>query len=496
MELTKEQKNEISLLARDDLVYHFNNVFSKSGSVLQNSKFIGGKYVDKQAEFLQSNKKTCRVSGRDHMKSMSFYAHFQNKVLKHIHRDIEAHYFSYSRNLAAYHTDKIKRSIINNPVFSELKDCKKTAESILKFTWDGEHFITLEPHGLLEFNRGIHSPLIYIDDPFQDPANKLNLTLINKINDIILTQILDMGWDEIHIAGTPQTNQDFFFDEEALHEFSRLILPAITNWENKEVLWPEFRPWDWLMAKYRKGKKRFNQEYQCSPAYSEDSYFSEKEVRDQINVELKNYSFKEWSKEIERREEVKEDTKRDILAGLDIGKKRHPAHLVIFELVDGKWIMIHSKFFDKIKYKYQLAYCKEAIDIFGIDYLWYDNTRGEFEVFEETGQLPGEMIPVVFTRKRKFSLATAWDKAATNENIQLINDDRLVNQILVVDNDLKAVETPEGHGEPFSSISLAFAEIGEEDDEEEDEEEEESDEEIKERRKEEQWEDIEDDINI
>ena len=89
-------------------------------------------------------------------------------------------YFSYNYTMAAYHTEKIKLAIVNNPFYSDLKDHKKAAESVLKFSWDGKTFITLDPRGLLEFKRGIHCPLIYVDDPFQDPANKLLLTNIKE----------------------------------------------------------------------------------------------------------------------------------------------------------------------------------------------------------------------------------------------------------------------------------------------------------------------------
>lgn len=469
---------------RNDLKYFTYNVFSQSIAVLKDGIFTGGEHPGNISAFLQNHKKTVRVSARDHFKSLSFYDHFAWQMTRHVSRNLEAHYFSFNNKMAAYHTEKIKRAIASNPCFDELVDCKKSAESILKYTWDGEHHITLEPHGLLEFNRGIHAKLIYVDDPFQDPANKLNLTLIKKINDIVLTQILDMAQDEIHIAGTPQTDQDFFFDEEALHDFARLIQPAISDEARKIVLWPEWKDWDDLQAILKnKGRRRFNQEYQCRPAYSEDSYIEPDEYDKCVNSSLVNYDFRTWEKEIKRREKAKEDTQTDRIAGFDIGKKRHPSKLVIFEKVKNVWIQRHFKFMDHWDYKDQLVYLEQAIDIFGIDYLFYDSTRGEFEGFAEAGQLPGEMIGVNFTFKRKNAMAVAMDKNITNQTIQFIADDRQRNQMLVVDSDLNAVETPEGHGESFFATGLIFAEVGD------DEEEEEEPEKPERKHKDDNWED-------
>lgn len=471
MELTQETKNKILIASRNNFKFFTNNVFCHSTAILKNNKFTGGEYVDSTCDYLQNSLKTARISARDHFKSMSFYAHILWKLLHYVNRSLEIHYFSYNAKMASYHTEKIKKAILSNPFFDDLKDYKKSAESILKFSWDGEHFITLEPHGLLEFNRGIHCPLLYVDDPFQDPANKLNITLIKKINNIIATQILDMSWREIHIAGTPQTNQDFFFDEDTLHDFNVRVQPAVVSDAKKIALWPEWKDYDALMAiKRNKGQRIFNQEYLCRPAYSEDSYLDKAELEAVINPKLINYTPEMWKKEIERRKKAGEEYKNDMFGGYDIGKKRHPAHLTLFEIVNGKSIQRRSKFYDNVKYVDQLKDLKEHIKAFGVDYLWYDDTRGEFQTFEEAGTLPGEMIPINFTRKRKFAMATAMDKSIGGNNIEFIDDDRQKEQMLVVDSDLQALETPEGHGEPFFSNSLRFAEVAE--DEEEDEEEE------------------------
>jgi hypothetical protein len=147
---------------------------------------------------------------------------------------------------------------------------------------------------------------------------------------------------------------------------------------------------------------------------------------------------------------------RTIIGGLDIGKKTHPSHLSVFAQHKKKLVQIHSKFMDGWNYKDQIEYCREAINKFKMDRLLYDNTRAEFDISFEQGDLPDQMEGVTFTSKSKFSMATELDKVITNGLLELIDDDRQKRQILTVDCDLKAPETQEGHGDCFWSICLAI----------------------------------------
>jgi hypothetical protein len=432
--------------AKNDFSYFVREVFSKSESLFPNG-FVDGDMILEVSDFLQDNKKTARVSARDHFKSTSLYAHFMWKVLNSYGKNLEGHYFSYQQTMAGYHIAKIKAAIKSNPYFNSITDKKKTAESVIKFTWDDEHYITLVPHGLLEFKRGIHAPLIYVDDPFQDPSNKMILTVIDKINDIFKTQILDMVQDEIHVCGTPQTNQDFFFDKNIMERFAVMIRPAITDEKNKQVLWPEWMSWEDLMAKKReKGEKMFNQEYLCKPTYAEEAFIDRTRLYELVNPKLENLLY---SKDYEIDEEV--------VGGFDIGKKAHPSHLAIFKInEDGKKIQIHQKFMDGWPYTRQISYLKTVIECLKVDALYYDNTRGEFESFEEQGELPACMKPVVFTLKTKHSMSAQLDKAITNGEVEFLNDERMLSQMLMVTNDLVAIETPQGHADSFWSVSLVF----------------------------------------
>lgn len=446
----KKEKIQTIIKARSNFTYFVENVFSKSESLFPKG-FVSGEYIKEICELLQGNNKTARVGPRDHFKSTAFYAHFMWRLLQSSSSSTEGHYFSYQYQMAAYHINKIKQAIKSNEYFEGLIDKKKNAESVICYSWDNINFTTLEPHGLLEFKRGIHAPLLYVDDPFQDPASKMLITVIKKINSIFAGQILDMAQDELHVCGTPQTNNDFFFDKNVMSRFATHIKPAIVSEAKKEVLWPEWMGWEELqLRKKEKGEKLFKQEYLCSPTYAEDAFITKDVLYALVDPLLPDLP-------VNRPYE----TDNEVVAGFDIGKKAHPSHLAVFELVDGKRRMIHQKFFDHVDYIDQIEYLKLAIENFKIDNLFYDDTRGEFESFQEQSILPPEMTGIVFNTKSKNSMAVAFDAAISNKQIEFLDDRRMLEQLLLVTNDLKAVETPEGHGDSFWSVALTYKLEGE-----------------------------------
>jgi hypothetical protein len=296
---------------------------------------------------------------------------------------------------------------------------------------------------------------------------------ITRINDIMKTQILDMFQNECHICGTAQTNHDFFFDDKFTVRFSRKILPAMVDRKNRIALWPEWMDFEELETKEKeRGTKVFNQEYLCSPVYSENAYLDKEKLMSVVSETNRNYTFDEWRKEIERRQKKAKEDKReyqsnDLVAGWDLGKKGHPAHFTIFEKIyRGKKdkeghklyerIQVHSKWFDHRDYTDQLEYIEEALDVFEFYQCFYDSTRGELEMLEEQGKLPGEFKGIHFTFKAKHAMAAEFDRAIGSKLIEVLNDSRQIGQILIVNNDLQAPETPEGHGDSFWSIGMTF----------------------------------------
>lgn len=438
----------------NDFVFFTNNIFSKS---MKN--FIKGEHVDNTARFLSQNKRTARISARNHFKSFSFYSYIMWKMMYEGRiTNIEAQYFSFNADLASYHIRKIKNAIMSNPYFDEIIDLKPTAESVLKYSWDNKHFFTLSPHGLVQFKRGIHADLIFVDDPFQDPDNELNLNLIYKINEIFKSNILDMPNipdGELHICGTPQTNEDFFFDKKLMEQFNVQILPAITD--DDKALWPEWMNIEELKRiREERGTRIFSREYMCAPVYSTKAFFDKDDFKQKaVNANLTIL-----------KPTVVYSTLNKIVAGFDIGKKSHPSHLAVFEIKGEKVEMIHHKFMDEWSYSNgkefywqhptQLEYLKMCIQNFNIKELYYDDTRGEFEVFLEQGILPKQMIPQVFTPKLRNAIATAFHQLVERSVLVFPSDDRLINQICSITESLQAIKTKEGHADAFWSVALAM----------------------------------------
>ncbi len=470
MSYEKAKQIELTMLEIDEIIsdkgfpLFVNKVFSQSVDILKDGEFTGGAFVDDIAAWLGSNKNTLRVSAKDHFKSMSFYAHIMWKIYKNFfyEKKREINYFSYGEGMASYHLNKIKTAIKCNPYFEAVIDHKPMADSILSYSWNGKKKVTVHPRGLMEFKRGIHCNDVYVDDPFQDPENKLVPTKIMKINDAMKTQILDMYQDECHIAGTAQTNHDFFFDDNFVSRFSRRILPAVVDAKNKIALWPEWMDYDELMAKKReRGEKVFNQEYLCSPVYSENSFVDSKDRLLTVVGTGKNFNIGQWGDEVNRREKnnITDLIETDKIGGWDLGKKGHPAHFSVFEKRGKKRVQIHDHWFDREDYTAQLEYIKNYMEAMGIYKIFYDSTRGELEMLAESGELPGEFEGIPFTFKSKHKMAGAFDRAITNKEIELLNIQRTINQILIVNNELKAPSTPEGHGDAFWSICLTFMDI-------------------------------------
>jgi len=64
-----------------------------------------------------------------------------------------------------------------------------------------------------------------------------------------------------------------------------------------------------------------------------------------------------------------------------------------------------------------------------------------------------------FTRKSKNTMAQVFEKFVHSGILKLIKDERQTHQILSVSNELKAPDTPMGHGDAFFSIAMALQAI-------------------------------------
>lgn len=413
--------------------------------------FVFGAYLDEVAERMALNDWTMDISARDHFKSTRLYAEIMYDIFT-TKSDIECHYFSYQQGMSSYHMSKLKKMIERNVFFKGMVDLSPMAVSTINYFNGGAVYHAI-PEGLLSFKRGIHAERIYIDDPLKDPENKLAPTVIYKINNIIKTEMFAMVKKngKCRVVGTPQTNHDFFFDEALRNKFSVSVRPAIIDEAKKLVIFSEWKSYDELVEiRNTIGEKAFNQEYMTKPSYSENSYIERKDLQRVVDTSLP--------------QAVGYRGSHDVVAGFDIGKKAHPAHLAIYERWFDKdkekfmYKQLLSKWFDGVEYKEQLDYLLWAIENYNITILRYDNTRGEFEGFGEQGLLHPCMKPVSFNVKTNNAMAVSLNTIICEERCMMIDDVRQIDQLLQVNNDLQAIESPMGHGDSFWSNALALYE--------------------------------------
>ena len=394
-----------------------------------------------------AHNKIIEVAPRGHFKSTRNYSEIAREIFT-TRDDIQARYFSFNSSMANLHVRNIKEALLtDNIYFKGLTDNNTTAKFLLDFTNSVGGRYRLYPHGVNNFTRGIHSERIYLDDIFGDESNKLDPQQIYNINRAVRERIMPMlkRGGKMRIVGTPQTQEDIYFDDNFAKQFVITFSDAIVNEKKKQVLWEEAMGWDELMQrKSLMMTREFNQEYRCIPAYDADAYLDREQVLSCVKTGLKDpkgYNGKD-----------------EIVAGFDIGKKAHPSHLVIFQKTnDDKYIQLHSQWFDKVEYSTQLEELKRVIEEYKVDMLRYDNTRAEFESFAERGELPRCMNPVNFNLKTKHLMAAALGRVVEHSKIEFLNDQRQVNQMLAVTNDLKAASSAEGHGDSFWSIALAVS---------------------------------------
>lgn len=158
-----------------------------------------------------------------------------------------------------------------------------------------------------------------------------------------------------------------------------------------------------------------------------------------------------------------------VVLGHDVGKKGNPSHTSIFAVKDDaerkddkgdpiqKLIMLHQKFQDGWEYTRQVQYLTAAVEYFGVQKGYYDNTRAELE----ERSMPRQIMPVTLSSsdgpksKSKYGLATQFSKLVEQKRMELIDDDRFISQITCVTSDLQAADTPLGHGDSFISVCLA-----------------------------------------
>ena len=382
--------------------------------------------------------------------------HFKSTVLGHafaiwrllsFKTDANLLYLSYSDGMAQYHIAEINKAVRRNPIITEWID-DKAPNADFSFRWtQGSRQLDVPHGGLFSFKRGLHvNAGLIADDILRDPDNPLNLGQLNKIQEHFMTEsmFIPIKGAPVIVIGTPMAPSDILSKLQDDERFISRVLPALDPEPGRRVLMPELYDEKFLLTQQKASPRSFASEMLLTPYLSTSSYFSDLDMKRVENRELRSLNpSRDHSKDIDSDFTV---------AGFDVGKKRHPSHLVIYSSKNGNLQQIHQSFLDGWSYTDQIQFLNKVAFNFDIDKAYVDNTRGELE---ERG-LNSIWTPIYFTAKAKRTMAQIMEKYVHGETLSMIVDERQRSQITCVDNELRAPEPPMGHGDAFFSNAMAI----------------------------------------
>jgi hypothetical protein len=445
---------------------------------------------------IQSKARVCEIGPRYSLKS-TICGHAQ--TMWRMLRFNFGMYVSYRDDLAAHHLSIIRGLISENRFFTKFKDLNKQSVKSLHYQL-GERRIEVLGAGIFTAVRGLHPAFVILDDILPDSTEGLatpsELQRIEKTYNGAHASLPVKG-GSLTIVGTPQDPRDILHSVKKRKGYLWRKLPAedgcvfdigasdyvdfvmagvdagkigvnaVNRFTDVEVEGESIATgwrYDCLWANYDKAwlheqrdaikAKAYSREFMCQPASLSDSYFKVGDIEGIIDKSLPRCTM-EYPYIRSNPDEV-------IIAGMDIGKKQHPSHLSVFRKEGETKIQICSIYLEDMDYTAQVEYVNRMIEVFGIDSLYWDNTRGELE---DRGLEPTICKPVVFSvrdskttdARGKLKMATALEGEVNHRHVRLLDDDRQKSQIIQVRNDLKSASTEEGHGDAFFSWMLAVA---------------------------------------
>ena len=396
----------------------------------------------------------CLESGLNYVGILPRF-HFKSTILGHAFsvwrllkspRDCSVLYLSYSDLMARYHISEINKTVQRNPVLTQWMTSRSPKADFSFRYYINKRPMEIAHGGLFSFKRGMHvNGALIADDVLRDPENPLNLSQLSKVEDHFLTESLfiPLKGVPVIVLGTPMMPGDLLTNLQKDDRFKSRILPALDPVPGRRVLMPELYSEEWLLQQQNARPKAFASEFLLQPYFATEAYFEDKDI---IACEDKTLLNHPVSKAYTSLEEG------DLFAGFDIGKKRHPSHLVIFKKVGDRLEQIHQSWLDGWSYSDQIEYLNDVAEKFHLMRGYIDNTRGELE---DRG-LNTIWNPMHFTTKSKNTMAQVFEQYVHSGRLKLLSDERQRGQILCVSNELKAPETPMGHGDAFFSIAMAL----------------------------------------
>jgi len=423
------------------------DVWSQS---FDNPEYFGAWHVGVLAEDIED----CLEKGLNYVAVLPRF-HFKSTILGHAFsvwrllkakRDMSVLYLSYSDGMARYHLQEINKCINRNPQLLDMMD-NRSPKADYSFRYHvNKRPVEIMHGGLFSFKRGMHvNGALIADDVLRDPENPLNTGQITKVEDHFMTESLfiPLKGVPVIVLGTPMMPGDLLSNLQKDDRFKSRVLPALDPEPGRRVLMPELYSEKWLLDQQRARPKSFASEFLLVPHFATEAYFNEEDIVKCEDETLKTFS---------AHQPFKTEAGDQLFAGFDVGKKRHPSHLVIFRRRGDKMEQVHQSWLDGWNYSDQIQYLNEVAENFNLEKGYIDNTRGELE---DRG-LNTVWHSMTFSVKSKRTMAQIFEEYVVSENLSLVRDERQKQQILSVSNDLKAPETPMGHGDAFFSIAMAL----------------------------------------
>ena len=385
--------------------------------------------------------------------------HFKSTILGHAFsvwrlltapRDMAVLYLSYSDGMARYHIAEINKTVARNPIIPELLINRNPKADFSARFYKNNQPMDIMHGGLFSFKRGMHvNGALIADDVLRDPENPLNMGQITKVEDHFMTEsmFIPLKSAPVIVVGTPMMPGDLLAKLQDDERFKSRVLPALDPVPGRRVLAPEIMDEKYLLAQQKARPKSFASEFMLVPHFATESYFNAEDISkcqdDTLRSAPATKKFTDW------------ESGDQIFGGFDVGKKRHPSHLVLFRKRGEHIQQVHQSFLEGWSYSDQIEYLNEVADNFGLTSGYIDNTRGELE---DRG-LDVKWRSMHFTRKSKNTMAQVFENFVHSGILKLIKDERQTHQILSVSNELKAPDTPMGHGDAFFSIAMALQAI-------------------------------------
>jgi hypothetical protein len=388
----------------------------------------------------------CGVMPRIHFKSTILGHGFAVwNLLRAPGMDADMLYLSYSDGMAQRHIAEIKKAVRRNPIIMEhLKDKTPQADFSFRYKVDGKKSIEILHGGVFSFKRGLHVKGMIADDILRDPDNPLNPTQLYKVEDHFMTEsmFIPVRGTPVIVLGTPMLPGDIFTKLQEDDRFFVRVLPALDPAPGRRVLFPEMYDEAWLLQQQKANPRSFASEFMLAPYLLTNSFLDEKDLSACENPKLKSLN-------PNKHHDLDSDY---TVAGFDVGKKVHPSHLTVYTMASGgKPKQVLNYFMKGWSYTKQVQFLNKVAINFDIDKGYFDNTRGELE----DRDLVADWHPLTFTSRTKNQMAAKFEEYVVNNKIEMIDDKVQHSQIISVDGELRAPETPLGHGDAFWSNALA-----------------------------------------